>query len=333
MRKKLLVTLLAGVLAVGSTIPAMADTQETAARTVYVSVEKTLIYSETTAAADKDYILSPTVVTLTEDDGFTMKAVAKKLAEEGVGLKRNNNVAWTADSVGTASNFYISGIADPNAPSTGYIGTNGTGAFCQDKISAYKEAYWDPIYTYCSENYGEDMWEYLKDVYQVMSGWDQAVHYSGVLTGGDYNAYSGWMFTLDNTYYPGTDPTAVDWYNWNQEVQDGDTVRLMWSNCGGQDLGFIGEFQDLNGLFHYIGTEASSPDADKVTRGHVDSPFVPMVDKDTLVKDLAIINGSGETTTGVTAYTEANNILKTPGASQIQVNAAVTALEAAFNCI
>ena len=94
---------------------------------------------------DVDYILEPTAVTLDADDGYTMKAVAQKLAEEGVDLRRTNNGAWTAASIAStaADAFYISGIGDPNAPSTGYINpVNGTGAFCKEQIDGYTAAYY-----------------------------------------------------------------------------------------------------------------------------------------------------------------------------------------------
>ena len=121
MKRKWTAAVLAGIMAVGTlgtAGPVMADSQDSI--TVYVSVEKTLVYDVGADREDVDYILEPTAVTLDADDGYTMKAVAQKLAEEGVDLRRTNNGAWTAASIAStaADAFYISGIGDPNAPST-----------------------------------------------------------------------------------------------------------------------------------------------------------------------------------------------------------------------
>lgn len=294
MKRKIVATLLAGVLILGSSVSTMATSADDTI-TVYLDVENTFAYDMNTLPANISYVKEP--IKLEVETGTTVMGA---LIEAGLTPKKLNSTKTALDNCTSASKYFDSLPASGNLSGSTVLSANN--AYCYAEINVIKTDYYDKARDY----YG-DMWEYIADMYAFEAGWKSTaeVAFSGYLTSADYNYYSGWMFTINNLMNEGD-----IWYSAGSVLDDGDVVRVEWTNGGGYDMGFPVQVTDET--YEFTNLPSS----------------VNRIDKTDLLTTLAEANAVGSTVTGSAAYVTATNLMKDKSATQEACDAAVIALQA-----
>lgn len=249
--KKCVALVMALVMVLICAIPVLADNQTIE---VYLCVEKTLAYK----ASDQNgtvYLLEPVKVTVPE--GST---VLQAMIEAGLDPKKENSAGAALVSCSGYESYFSALAGYGSLVGVTNLAANVTNYFNYE--TDITDTYFMPIYdTY------EDFWEYLVDMYEFMGGYKDndyhmdyygsyngSVKYSGYLTQKDFNENSGWMITINNRMLPAAYDNYsasqlnpyLPWYTAGTTLNDGDVIRVEWSNEGGYDTDLITVVGDIN---------------------------------------------------------------------------------------
>lgn len=282
--KKLLAMGLAAVMTVSMAVPTFAAEVEPEQDTitVYLDVEKTLADKTTDTPEEITYIQDPVKLSLPSGTTVMGALLAAGLKPEyknrdGVLVPCDEGSAYFDALPGTSTLVNVSAL-------------NAGNAYLYNQLEMMRTDYWVPTYDYWVDIGGEDFWqEYAEEAYSFMEGWNAtgAVQNEGKLTSRDFNAYSGFMFSINNLLAP---EKEYEKYTCQQPLSNGDVVRFQWTNCGGWDMGYDVEILNLNMEPEFV------------------NAIITNVNKDALVKAIAEANAVGETE--ITEYTTANDLLK-----------------------